>query len=103
MYRPLEFVVVETERFVPILVTVTLAFGIAAPDGSLTTPVNCPFWTWANVPSATSSVEMATRQNRSFFIDLPPSRSWDVVQRRYLENNRCQATLKYPQQNNKSC
>ena len=61
-----------TDKFVPMLVTVTLAFGMAAPDGSVTIPVNWPFWTWANAPSATSSIEMATRQNCSFFIDLPP-------------------------------
>src|SRR5260370_27363227 len=44
---PLELVVTETLRLVAAFDTVTLALAIAAPVGSVTAPVNCPFCTWA--------------------------------------------------------
>ncbi len=62
---------VVTDKLVPTLVTVTLAFEMAAPDGSVTVPVNWPFWICANAPRDSANSDNDRRINCSFFIDLP--------------------------------
>src|ERR1700687_2058545 len=62
----------ETVRLVPSFVTVTLAFAIAAPVGSVTVPVNWPFCTCANALRVRASTAKTTRQSCNLFIYLPP-------------------------------
>src|ERR1700674_2998092 len=69
----------ETVRLVPSFVTVTLAFAIAAPVGSVTVPVNCPFCTCANALKVRASTANTARQNCNLFIYLPPQKLWRVV------------------------
>src|ERR1700731_4927253 len=47
---------------------VTLALRTAAPDGSVTVPVNWPFWICATAPKVNSRVHNATKQQRSLVI-----------------------------------
>ena len=47
LYEPLWLVAVVSVKFVLGLLTVTFALAIAAPVGSVTTPANWPFCTWA--------------------------------------------------------
>jgi hypothetical protein len=50
------------------LVIVTLALGTAAPDGSVTVPVNWPFWICATAPTVNSRIQNTTKQQSSLFI-----------------------------------
>src|ERR1700724_3724197 len=61
----------ETVRLVPSFVTVTLAFAIATPVGSVTVPVNWPFCTCANALKVRASTANTARQNCNLFIYLP--------------------------------
>src|SRR6202795_5052195 len=68
----------ETVRLVPSFVTVTLAFAIAAPVGSVTVPVNWAFCTCANALKVRASTANTARQNCNLFIYLPPQKLWRV-------------------------
>src|SRR4029077_17588090 len=55
------------------LLTVTLAFAIAAPVGSVTAPVNWPFCTCATALKVRASTANTARQNCNLFILPTPS------------------------------
>src|SRR6266566_4848954 len=55
------------------LVTVTFALAIAAPEGSVTTPVNCPFWTCATAIRAKLRMHSEIRHSCTFFMRFLPS------------------------------
>src|SRR5947199_1928541 len=58
-YWPASFVVIACTRPVSVLVAVTLAFAITAPEGSITVPSNVACWATAGMQAKANRAEIS--------------------------------------------
>src|SRR5579862_8893026 len=61
-YSPESLTGVVTDTPVALLVTVTVAFGTAAPDGSVILPAMAPRSTWADTDSTNKTSQLKKKQ-----------------------------------------